>query len=158
MAKYRVQDSGCGEDFEAADEEAAFAYAKEWLRSGAWDRSHTIWLDATVFAYDGDTEERLGSVTVSLPPEEPQCSGGSHAWCSPYELLGGVKESPGVFGHGGGVRIHEVCSHCGERRITDTWATNPCNGTQGHEAVEYLSAGEEELEWVANQHEEVSDG
>jgi hypothetical protein len=160
MAKYRVQDEGCGDDFEAADDDAALAYAEEWLRTGDWDRSETLFLEAEVVQLqdDGDYEDTLGFVRVVLPPEEPRCSGGSHAWCSPYELLGGMKENPGVFGHGGGVRIHEVCSHCGVRRITDTWATNPCNGTQGHETVEYLSAGEEELEWVANQHEEVSDG
>jgi hypothetical protein len=73
-------------------------------------------------------------------------------------LLGGLKESPGVVGHGGGVRITEVCRHCGVRRITDTWATNPCDGTQGYECVEYHAAGEGELTWVANQQEEVRDG
>jgi len=159
MAKYRVQDSGYGEDFEAADEDAAFAYAKEWLRSGDWYRSHTIWLDATVFAYDGDTEERLGSVTVSLPPDEPTCVDEEHVWCSPYELLGGVKENPGVWGSGGGVRIKEVCKHCGAYKLVDTWATNPTDGTQGHRSVEYLPPDSESLEWVRQlQTEEVSDG
>jgi hypothetical protein len=100
----------------------------------------------------------LGFVRVVLPPDEPKCSSGAHAWCSPYELLGGLKENPGVFGHEGGVRIKEVCKHCGTRRLTDTWATNPCNGTQGHETVEYFTPGERELEWVEQQQEEVSDG
>lgn len=160
MAKYRVQDGQCGDDFEAASDDAALEYGEEWLRSGDWVRSETLFLEAEVVQLqdDGAFKETLGHVRVTLPPEAPKCSGGSHAWCSPYELLGGLKENPGVFGHGGGVRIREVCKHCGVSRVTDTWATNPRDGTQGHETVEYFPAGEEELEWVAQQREEVSDG
>jgi hypothetical protein len=157
MAKYRVQDSHCGDNFDAADDDAALEYGKQWLRDGDWDRSETLWLDATVFRIDGDDEERVGGIWVILPPAEPKCWAAAHAWCQPYELVGGMKENPGVFGHGGGVRITEVCKHCGTRRLTDTWATNPGNGTQGHETVEYFPAGEAELEWVAAQGE-VSDG
>lgn len=160
MAKYRVQDEHWGDDFDAADDDAALEYGEEWLRSGDWDRSETLFLEAEVVQLqdDGKFEETLGHVRVTLPPDEPKCSAGSHAWCAPYELLGGLKENPGVFGHGGGVRIKEVCKHCGTCRLTDTWATNPCDGTQGHETVEYFPAGERELEWVAQQQEEVSDG
>ena len=159
MAKYRVQDDHCGDDFEAADADAAVAYGEEWLRSGDWDRSQTLFLEAEVVELDDDGEfsDTLGTVRVVLPPEEPRCVAGSHLWCSPYDLLGGLKDNPGVFGNGGGVRIKEVCKHCGTCRLTDTWATNPCDGTQGHETVEYFPAGERELEWVASQHEEVSD-
>jgi hypothetical protein len=160
MAKYRVQDEGTGDDFEAADDDAALAHGEEWLRGGSWDRSETLFLEAEVVQLDdeGDYKETLGFVRVVLPPDEPKCSSGAHAWCSPYELLGGLKENPGVFGHEGGVRIKEVCKHCGTCRLTDTWATNPCNGTQGHETVEYFTPGERELEWVEQQQEEVSDG
>ena len=159
MAKYRVQDEQCGDDFDAADDDAALEYGEEWLREGDWDRSETLFLEAEVVQLkdDGDFKDTLGYVRVVLPPEEPKCSGGSHAWCAPYELLGGMEENPGVFGHGGGVRIKEVCKRCGTGRLTDTWATNPCDGTQGHETVEYSPAGEEERKWVAQQHEEVSD-
>lgn len=50
-----------------------------------------------------------------------------HEWQSP-QWLGGVKENPGVWGHGGGVIVHEVCE-CGARKITDTWANNGPNTT-----------------------------
>ena len=159
MAKYRVQDDQCGKDFEEDCDADALEYGEAWMREGERDRSETLFLQATVHRLDdeGEVDYRLGTVHVDLPPEEPKCSGGSHAWCAPYELLGGMEENPGVFGHGGGVRIKEVCKRCGTGRLTDTWATNPCDGTQGHETVEYSPAGEEERKWVAQQHEEVSD-
>jgi len=156
MARYRVQDDGYSEDFEADDDDAAVAFAEEWLRSGDWDRSQTLFLKAEVIELDDDGEygETLGHVRVTLLPEEPRCVSGSHVWCSPYDLLGGLRENPGVFGHGGGVRIKEICKHCGLCKLTDTWATNPCDGTEGHEAVEYFPPGERELEWLAQQQDE----
>lgn len=155
MAKYRVQDDHCGDDFEAEDDDAALAYGEEWLRGGDWDRRQTLFLEAEVLQLteDGEFRDTLGHVRVTLPPSEPPCVAGSHAWCSPHSLLGGLKESPGVFGHGGGVRIKEVCKHCGTCRLTDTWATHPSDGTQGHETVEYFPPGERELEWVQKQQE-----
>lgn len=173
MAKYRVQDErictaegrllvgACGDDFDATDDDAALEYGEEWLRSGDWgkNRSETLFLEAEVVQLhdDGQFKETLGHIRVALQPDEPKCSAGSHAWCSPHELVGGLKDNPGVFGSGGGVRIKEVCRHCGTCRLTDTWATNPQDGTQGHETVEYFPAGKEELEWVAQQGE-VSNG
>ena len=157
MAKYRVQDQGCCEYFEAADDADARRFAEGWLEGGDYDNNATLFLTATLYRLTDDGEERFGSVDVVLPPEEPKCVADAHVWCSPYELLGGMEENPGVLGHGGGVRIKEVCKHCGASRLTDTWATNPCNGTQGHETVEYSEADEETLEWVAQQQEEVSD-
>lgn len=150
MGRYRVQDSVCGDDFDAADDDAALAYAEEWLRSGDWDRSSTLWLEAQVMPIedDGDCGASIGTVRITLQPEPPKCTCDEHVWCSPYHILGGVEENPGVWGHGGGARIKEVCSECGVYRLTDTWATNPCDGTQGHTSVEYLPADEQSLEWV----------
>jgi hypothetical protein len=79
-------------------------------------------------------------ITITIEPDEPSCTdsrGDDHDWQSPIELVGGIKENPGVFGHGGGVRIHEVCIYCGTERVTDTWAQNPANGEQGLNSVEY---------------------
>jgi hypothetical protein len=38
------------------------------------------------------------------------------------ELVGGLRENPGVYGkqYGSGVIILEVCARCGARRTTDT--------------------------------------
>ena len=158
MGRYRVQEANYGDNFDAVDDDAAIAYAEEWLRTGDyWDQGKTIFLQAEVVQLkdDGDFKDTLGYVRVVLQPEEPKCSGGSHVWCSPYELLGGMEETPGVFGHGGGVRIKEVCKHCGLYQRTDTWATNPCDGTQGHTSIEYLGPDDESLAGLEEQ--EVSD-
>lgn len=162
MARYRVQDETWGDNFTAEDDDAALAHAEQWLRGGDWERDHTLWLSAQVFSVDDDGKhlDTIGTVRVTLHPDVPRCAGGAHVWCSPYEVLGGLKENPGVWGSGGGVIIKEVCSECGTYKVTDTWATNPCDGTQGHTSVEYLPATEKSLEWVQQlgQPEEVTDG
>lgn len=159
MPRYRVQDERCGEDFDAADDDAALEYGEEWLRDGDWDRSQTIWLSAEVVQLkaDGEYADTLGSVYVTLMPDVPACTEEAHLWCAPYSLLGGLKDNPGVWGNGGGIRSKEVCQHCGRYRLTDTWATNPCDGTQGHTSVEYLPADEDSLEWSEKFTQEDSD-
>ena len=162
MASYRVQDGHYGENFEASDDDAALAYAEAWLRTGDYDRRQTLWLDAEVIqlAADGTCLDTLGPVSVTLQPDVPSCVGEEHVWCSPYHILGGLKENPGVWGHGGGARIKEVCSECGMYKLTDTWATNPSDGTQGHTSVEYLPADDASAEWVEqlSQSKEAIDG
>lgn len=72
-------------------------------------------------------EEECGDVTI--PMDEPECVGGrGHDWASPYDIVGGIKENPGVWGHGGGVICREVCLRCGCGRTTDTWAGDGCGG------------------------------
>jgi len=85
------------------------------------------------FYKDGDSEE----FTRVLDPTEPECDEDAHSWTTPHDIVGGLPESPGVVGSGGGTRSHEVCKHCGCGRITDTWATNPNDGTEGHTTIEY---------------------
>lgn len=60
-----------------------------------------------------------------------------HDWRSPYAIVGGCKQNPGVHGKGGGVLIEEVCMICGCSRLTDTWATDRSNGRQGLTSVSY---------------------
>lgn len=86
--------------------------------------------------YCEDTEE-YESKYVTLDPEEPECTDKEHDWQSPHHIVGGIKSNPGVWGHGAGVYITEVCMNCGCKKQTDTWATNPANGTQGHTTIEY---------------------
>lgn len=95
----------------------------------------TIWIDVTVRCPETKEES---SAKVTLEPEEPACSDErGHDWQSPYEILGGLKENPGVFGHGGGVIIRECCMRCGCGRTTDTWAQRPDTGEQGLRSVRY---------------------
>jgi hypothetical protein len=82
----------------------------------------------------GDRER----IKVAVDPDEPKCGeGGEHDWQSPYDLVGGCKSNPGVWGHGGGVVINEACVRCGCKRVTDTWAQDGETGEQGLRGVSY---------------------
>jgi len=89
--------------------------------------------------------------TVALEPDEPECGEREgHDWKSPWSVLGGLKENPGAWGHGGGVVVKEVCAHCGRYRVTDTWAQRRDTGVQGLTEVKYEDADETSSEWVAS--------
>lgn len=91
-------------------------------------------------------------ITVAIGPAEPECKNdGEHDWQSPYELLGWLKDNPGVFGHGGGVIYTEVCAKCGRYRITDTWAQRRDTGEQGLHTVEYRDADDRSRAWIESQ-------
>lgn len=117
--------------------------AQKYVDSGDWDRDNTTWFriytwregideHGEIVRFDENTHE------ITLTAEEPDCDEGQeHDWQAPYEIVGGIKENPGVWGHGGGVIIHEVCIHCGCERVTDTWAQNRETGEQGLTSVEY---------------------
>jgi hypothetical protein len=79
-------------------------------------------------------------IKIALKPDEPSCidsRGDDHDWQEPIELVGGCKENPGVFGHGGGVTITTVCIYCGTERTEDTWAQDRTDGEQGLRSVRY---------------------
>ena len=99
---------------------------------------------------DGEEiEDDAETITVTIDPDEPECEGGEdHDWRSPHSVLGGIKENPGVWGHGGGAIIKEVCACCGRYKITDTWAQNPENGEQGLTSVEYQDADDDSIAWL----------
>ena len=95
----------------------------------------TMWIDVRVHCRETGEET---SDTVTCEPDEPECPDhAAHDWQNPYEILGGLKDNPGVWGHGGGVICREVCVHCGCERTTDTWAQRPDNGEQGLTSVAY---------------------
>lgn len=146
-------------EIEIPDAESAEDAAQEYVDGGDWgDRSETSWIRVyvwqTALALDDDGEPidltiDRDSHTVTLEAEEPDCTEDDHDWQSPIEVVGGIEENPGVWGHGGGVIITEVCAHCGVYRVTDTWAQDPSTGEQGLESVEYREADEDSLAWVA---------
>jgi hypothetical protein len=124
--------------------------AQEYVDDGDWggDDNKTSWI--TVYTWpvyslgdarlaDSDNKE---SHTITLEPEVPICTEDEHEWVTPWEILGGLKENPGVQGNGGGVICLEICKHCGCLKVTDTWAQNPETGEQGLTAVEYEEWGE----------------
>lgn len=101
------------------------------------------------FDIELDFDTHLRWETVRVDPPEPECLDGyGHDWRAPYEVVGGFKDNPGVWGSGGGVLIKEVCAHCGMYRLTDTWAQNPDTGEQGLEAVIYAEADDISKAWI----------
>lgn len=139
--------------------------AEAYVADGDWgDRStRTDWI--SVYAWrrgwallppDGDDEAEAIELTidrewhsVEIAPDEPDCTDGhEHDWRAPYSVLGGLRENPGVQGHGGGVVITEVCAHCGTYRVTDTWAQRSDTGEQGLRGVEYRDADDASRAWV----------
>ena len=79
---------------------------------------------------------------TEIEPKVPECvDGQEHDWASPHEIVGGIEENPGVWGHGGGIISHSVCLRCGCGRKVDTWAQDPTDGQQGLTSTSY-EAGE----------------
>ena len=53
-----------------------------------------------------------------------------HDWQSPYSVVGGLKENPGVRGSGHGqICTKEVCACCGLYKTTDNWSANCASRT-----------------------------
>jgi hypothetical protein len=117
-----------------------------------WDTLHHLRL-AHDYLFDY-VQNRLGVIesgTVTLNPKEPECTNeNKHRWETPYELVGGIEENPGVWGSGGGVIIKEVCIHCGCVRNTDTWAQRMSDGQQGLRSISYEEGAydDDELERI----------
>lgn len=129
-------ENGDKQEIAASSLDEAREQAKAWVLGGNWNEPEsTIWVRVRIEDEGGEDVDR---VTVAINPIEPTCPGyAEHDWSSPYEIVGGVKENPGVHGHGGGVIITEVCMQCGCKRTTDTWAQDRSTGEQGLESVEY---------------------
>jgi hypothetical protein len=128
--------------------------AQEYVDGGDWgDHESTNWVTVQTWriGIDSDGEKiRIDQEhhTITIHPDEPECShSDGHDFQARFSIVGGIKENPGVHGHGGGVISCECCMHCGCKKTTDTWAQNPSNGEQGLISVEYVTDGySEELE------------
>ena len=153
MDKYLLidGDSGITETIEAADEQAAIEQGREWAKTGYDEIEETAWIQFRLVKLadvpegeepEDQLEQPYGCMTkhtVALDPREPRCAekGQEHDWQSPHSLVGGAKDDPGVYGHGGGAKIYEACLRCGCGRLTDTWAQDPSSGRQGLRSVKY---------------------
>jgi hypothetical protein len=136
--KVILRDEGSEETIEVESMEAARVAARDWLREGDWDLSGgTLWVDGWVIPVLDGVEQDGEKVTVRVDPPAPKCLEGEHEWDSPYNILGGSRENPGVWGKGGGVLIKDVCMKCGCGRTIDTWAQRRDTGEQGLRSVSY---------------------
>ena len=145
----RDPDSGVTMKIKAFDLKDAREYADDWALDGDYNLTSddsTIWVDVQILDADGD---HIDTVTTEINPPEPDCDQGQeHDWRTPYSVLGGLKENPGVWGHGGGVISKEVCARCGVYRISDSWAQRPDTGEQGLNSVTYEPADDESAAWL----------
>ena len=137
---YEISDGLTGESevIEAPSMEEAVSWARRWLLDVEWDtRAGTAWADARVLDL---LTGRRETTTVQIDPPVPACADGGreHDWAAPHRLVGGCKENPGVWAHGGGVVMHDVCLRCGCLRVTDTWARRPDTGQEGLRSVRYV--------------------
>lgn len=151
------------DDYEDVLGRTAYEAAKEVFYTGHWSEpsNTTEWVHIRVYK-ERYTLTDEGELTVEyfddethkfeLDPEpfcrSEYCSPDEHVWARPFEVVGGIKENPGVWGHGGGAVYREVCKHCGMYRVTNTWAQDPVDGEQGLTSVTYEHADDESLEWV----------
>jgi hypothetical protein len=115
-------------------------------------QKETFWVRAGICRVFGVTDKQgekqtmtidWGTELVSIHPPEPPCWADEHSWSAPRAIVGGIESNPGVYGHGGGVVMHEVCKFCGRYRTIDTWAQDRETGTQGLRSVEYRDADDE---------------
>lgn len=147
-----ADDGNCEVRYDMCTAEEA---AEKYVSTGSWgDIESTIWVSVHTHKKGWDLagdEIRFdsGRFTIQLDPHEPSCvDGETHDWHSPLALLGGLKENPGVYGHGGGVICTQVCAHCGTYVTSDSWAQNPETGEQGLHSVSYRNVDKDSREWV----------
>ena len=153
---YEMTDECGGEEtITAESDKDAITQTEEWLRGGDYDTTEgTVYVHGHVRRADlAECIEGVSSIPVSvvIQPDEPDCTAPEHDWQSPEEVVHGCKENPGVYGHGGGVIITEVCRYCGTYRVTDTWAQDEYTGEQGLHSVAYRPADDVSTAWVEDQ-------
>ena len=122
------------------------------VRDGDWGDGHEswVWNGRSRDVVTGDEELHK----VVFDAKEPPCKQDEHRWVTPYDLLGGLRENPGVWsGDNGGTTAREVCEHCGVYRVSRSRKTNRSNGTT-FAATDYEVADDDSLEWVRNHEQE----
>jgi len=163
MSKYEARmDGGVSQALQSTTLPEAMAEAQLWVLDANWEwdlsECTTIWVRYYVYWTDEDGEEQNRWEKVGIDPPEPKCkSDDGHDWQSPHAIVGGIKENPGVYGHGGGVTIQSVCMRCGCGQLTDTWAQDPEDGEQGLESVRYQEGKYADHELIAQSDDETEE-
>lgn len=131
-------------EIEYDSDTTAEAAAEDYVSSGSWgDIEETSWVNVHTYRKGVNDHGEVVQVDrdshkIELSPPEPDCiDGEEHNWKSPFSILGGLRENPGVWGNGGGVIIKECCMTCGCERTTNTWAQDMSDGQQGLTSVSY---------------------
>lgn len=130
---------GCGGEIECFGTTAREA-AQEYVDECDWPPDlETWWCNVYVRHVDEDGEDDYyDRVKIAVDPEEPPClNDEDHDWQSPVEIVGGIRDNPGCYAHGGGVTHSYVCMRCGCGRTTNSWAQDMQDGTQGLDSIKY---------------------
>lgn len=107
---------------------------------------------------DADTHNCDGEHSDELPECEA-AEDGEHDWRSPHQIVGGLKENPGVWSNGGTrMSFLQVCACCGAVKHTHS-AGSQRNPDEPSETVEIttLDSNEDAAEitaWLKDRHEE----
>ena len=173
---YRLYDmtgSHVTKDIYAPTIEEAVEIGREWMMDGDWaSEDGVIRIGVTLSACvrpivtddEGEdiTDDQDGEDCSALYSDpEPDCKvgggdedDGGHDWRSPYSLLGGLRDNPGVWSRGGTcTESTRVCARCG------CFRTETDLGVQRHETepemtVEYGERTEESEEWLVRVHDD----
>jgi hypothetical protein len=150
MTKYQISDDQYSEVIEAESMDDAKDTAASSWKMGDWDTKCRV--EVRVAELDDDEEETGNvewvEVEVGEDPPEPECtSEDGHDWQSPYKLVHGLKDNPGVFSYGGTrLVIKTCCRNCG------TYRKETKHGAQRNpgqcDTVEYEDADELSSSWV----------
>lgn len=134
-----------GRTFDAGGGWVTYVAGGGWVTYGRVDAySYTDMgdVDGLAEALGVDCDAAMDLLIADCPeswdvPVPPCLDDREHDWQSPVEIVGGIDENPGVFGHGGGVVIYECCMVCGCGHKIDTWAQDPWTGEQGLRSETY---------------------
>jgi len=147
IMKYKIieHETGCDKCVEATNLDEATDLALAWLWGGEWGEEED-YVSMTITDENGETTE---VECIVGGPTEPVChEDGEHDWESPYEIVGGLKENPGVWAFGGGqLKFDEVCCNCGRFRQTITESLNG-QWPRTPERVTYSEPDKASLAWA----------
>jgi hypothetical protein len=158
LKRYEMrEDSGASEIIEAESLDAAMDQAREWAAGGSYDQRVMVSVYVDEIDADGEAipdQHDSDEVAAGPEPRPPVTDCGTddddHDWQNPIELVGGLRENPGVSSTGTRFDYHEVCARCGLRKHSWDQGTQR-NPGQLDEGVEYEDADELTLAWVAEQ-------
>jgi hypothetical protein len=125
------------EAFAAADD-TADGLRSDWYTVTITERTTRTTHDAHGNVLEVEEEDDDHEETIQCDPDEPECThADGHDWQQPHHLVGGLREFPGEFSSGGGMRNEYACVRCGCGYSVDTWGRCPTDGTRGHRVEEY---------------------
>jgi len=120
--------NGGDTDIEADNLKEAWEYAVAWAKEGDWpDDGCLIQLNVSRQDDDGEILEEEWDFVEIVPDEDAldeysddhKRDDHEHDWRAPHSIVGGIRENPGCWSHGGLRLTFESVCRCGARRHED---------------------------------------